>query len=72
MMYRGNRMENVRSVVSVKFDDNKVGDVWEVVRVAEAKVARVGLAHGTVGQFSRGVGEYGVPPLEELGWIAVG
>lgn len=43
-----------------------------MVRVAEAKVARVRAAHGAVGELGRWVWEDRVPPLEELGRVALG
>lgn len=39
---------------------------------AEAEVVGVGTAHSAVGDFCRRMRENGVPPVEELGGIAIG
>lgn len=43
-----------------------------MVRVAEGEVVGVCAAEGAVGEFGGGVGEDGVPPVEEAGGVAGG
>jgi hypothetical protein len=35
----------------VRLDNNEVGDVWEVVCVAESKLSQAGVSHDFVGEF---------------------
>ena len=42
-----------------------------MVDTAEGKIFRVGFPNGTVGELRGGVGEEGVPPMEETRGIAV-
>lgn len=58
--------ENLRRIVCIEFDNDEVGDIRQMVRVAETKVARVGSAHSAVRQLCSWMREHGVPPLEEL------
>ena len=61
---------NIRLVISIKFDDDEIGMVREVVYAAETKVSRVGSPHGSVGQLGGRVRENAIPPLEKPRWIA--
>lgn len=62
---------DLRCIVSVKLDDDKVSDIWEMVRVAEAKVGRICASHGAIGELRGWMREDLVPPLEEFGWVAL-
>ena len=64
--------DNAPIVVRVELDDDEVGDVWDVVGVAEGEVGRAGAAHGAVGELGGGVGEDAVPPGEEARGVAGG
>lgn len=73
------RLERARSrepgslgVRGVKLDDDEVCLIREVVGVAEGKVGRVHPAHCPVGELRGRMREDVVPPLEELGGIALG
>ena len=56
---------DLRFVLAIQLNDDEVGDVWEVVCVAEPEVSGAGASHGSVGEFCGGVGEDGVPPVKE-------
>jgi hypothetical protein len=43
-----------------------------MVSTAEGKILRVGFPNGTVGELRGGVGEMGIPPIEETRGVAVG
>ena len=61
---------DLRLVLAIQLDDDEVGDIWEVVCIAEPKVSRASASHGPVGEFCGGVGEDGVPPFKEKRRVA--
>ena len=63
---------DVRFIIRIELDDHEISVVWEMVGTAEGEIFRVGSPNGTVGELRGGVGEEGVPPLEETRGIAVG
>ena len=61
----------MRFVVGIELDNNEVGIVREMVSTAKSKIFGGGFTNGTVGELRSGVGEEGIPPIEEHGGIAV-
>jgi hypothetical protein len=66
--YRGN---DVRFIIGIELDNDEIGIVREMVSTAEGEILRVGLTNSTVGELRGGVGEDGIPPIEETGGITV-
>jgi hypothetical protein len=62
---------DVRFIIGIELDDHEISIVREMVSTAEGKIFRVGSPNGTVGELRGGVGEDGVPPMEEARGIAV-
>ena len=61
----------MRFIIGIELDNYEVGIVWEMVSTAEGKILRVCFPNGTVGELRGGVGEEGIPPVEETRRIAV-
>lgn len=70
---RGEMKQDASSlgVSGVELEDDQIRLVWEMVLGAERKVRRVHLPGGSVGKLRGRVGEDVVPPLEELGRVAL-
>jgi hypothetical protein len=62
---------DVRFIIGIELDNHEISIVWEVVSIAEGKIFRVGPPNGTIGELRGGVGEEGVPPIEETRGITV-
>ena len=65
------RRNDVRFVVGIELDNDEIGIVREMVSTAKSKILGGGFTNGTVGELRSGVGEEGIPPIEEHGGIAV-
>jgi hypothetical protein len=63
-------LERVVVVICVELDDDHIGQIGDMVAVAEAKVCRVDAAHGTICDLRRRVREDRVPPFEKTGRVA--
>lgn len=61
----------MRFVVGIELDDDEIGIVREMVSAAKRKILGGGFTNGTVGELRSGVGEEGIPPIEEYRGIAV-
>ena len=61
----------MRFIIGIEFDYYEISVVREMVSTTESKILRVGSPNGTVGELRGGVGEEGVPPVEETRGIAV-
>jgi len=71
MRYNQAGENDVRFIIRIELDDYEISIVWEMVSTAEGKILRVGFSNGTIGELRGGVGEEGIPPIEETRGIAV-